>query len=54
MRKFVVTFRGVPIVIINAAFITGTDLLNWYAEKYDFDRSKLSGEWCQEIIKGNE
>jgi hypothetical protein len=49
-KNFVVIWNHQPLVIIKGAiFITGGELLDWYAKEYDFDRSKLSGGWCDDI-----
>lgn len=42
VTTYVITWSGSPLAIIKAwAYYLPTQVLDWYAEEYDFERSKL-------------
>ena len=53
--SFVVLFDKMPLVVIHGAvFILVTDLLDWYSEHYDIDRSRIDGYWLPQSITYNK
>lgn len=43
MKTFIISYDGIPLVIVtNHEYKLPTDILDWYSEKYAFERNKLS------------
>jgi hypothetical protein len=41
-HTFIITYEGAPLVVVhNTQYKLPTDVLDWYASEYAFERSKL-------------
>lgn|GEM_PF-5331952 len=51
MNKVIILFENSPIVCVNVEndIFSPNQLLDWYAEVYDFDRTKLTYQVVREI-----